>query len=124
MDLPRGVENGDLDAGTLLSISARERIETGSVASHVRFGPNLRIHGNLIRLTVRLNAEAAEKNSSRVGFDLAVETIERRAHRLFGEVLPDVDLESLSPQVIGQCAALLTVLLQRRIGVRIGRAWR
>jgi len=58
---------------------------------------------------------------SRIGFDLAVETIERRAHRLFGEVLPDVDLESLSPQVIGQCAGTVDRILQRRIGVRIGR---
>jgi hypothetical protein len=117
---PRGVENGDLYTRAPSVHFGEEQIETVSVTSHLRFGRNLRIHRDHVRLPVRLNAVAAEKKErSRAWLDLAVEPIDGCAHRLFGEVLPDVDLEAVSPQFVSQAPGIIDRILQGLFRVRV-----
>ena len=118
----RSVENCDFDSSALLVHLAQEQIETVAVAPHVGLGPDLRIDGDDIGLPVGLDAIAAEEyQRRRAGLDLAIEAIEGRAHGLFGEVLPNIDLETASLEFIGQRARVIDGILQGCLSVRIRR---
>ena len=109
-----------LTAAPSLVHLAQEQIETVAVTPHVGLGPDLRIHRNDIGLPVGLDAVAAEKKQrGRAGLDLAIEAIDGRTHGLFGEVLANVDVESASPQFVGQRAHVVDRIPQGRFGVGI-----
>jgi hypothetical protein len=118
----RSVENCDFDGSALLVHLAQEQIETVAVAPHVGLGPDLRIDRDDKGLPVGLDAIAAEeKQRRRAGLYLAIEAIEGRAHGLFGEVLPNIDLETASPEFIGQRARVIDRIPQGCLGVGIRR---
>ena len=117
---PRRVENGNLDACTLGIHLGQDRIEIEPVTTHVSFGPDLCVDRNDVGLPVRLNSIPAEENQrGRVGLDLAVESLDRRSHRLLGEVLANIDFEPQSLEFVGKGARVARCFLQGPFGVWI-----
>src|SRR5258708_2078859 len=67
-----------------------------------------------------LDAEGAEGNQrDGAGLDAPVELVESPAHRFAGQVLPDLDTESVALEFVGDLAGVVDGLLERRFGVGI-----
>jgi hypothetical protein len=69
-----------------------------------------------------LHAKAGEEDQcDGARLDLAVQALERAAHLLAGQVLADIDIETVALEFFGDVAGIVDRLLQRRLGVRIFR---
>ena len=97
-------------------------LEAETVTANVGFGPDLGVDGDHVALAARLHAEAGEEyQRHRARLDLAIQAVERAAHLFAGQVLADVDIETVALELLGDVAGVVDRLLQRRLGVRIFR---
>ena len=81
-----------------------------------------RIDRDHVALAARLHAKAGEEDQrDRARLDLAVQALEGAAHLLAGQVLADIDIETVALELFGDVARVVDRLLQRRLGVRIFR---
>ena len=120
--MPRRVDDGDFDLGTLVGHIAEDFVEAEAVTSNVALVPNLCVYWNEIALPAGLDSEPAEENQgSRGRFDFAIKPVERRLHRLLGEVFADIDVKTLVAQLRAEGAGVADRLRQRRVRSGIGR---
>src|SRR5262249_60233853 len=86
----------------------------------VGLGQDLRIDRDEVGLPAGLDAVTTEEEQDGGARPhLSVEAIEGALRRLLGEILADVDLEAVAPQLVGDGTRVRGRLLQRRFGVRI-----
>ena len=71
-------------------------------------------------MAASLNAVAAEEDHrDRIRSDLSVEAVKGTAHRLFVEVFPNINLETVAAQLVGERTRVLKNRRQGRVGIRI-----
>ena len=119
---PRGIDQGDLDAGAAVVDLAEDGLEAETVAANVRFGPDLRVDRDHVALPAGLDAKAGEEDErDRSRLDLAVKAVEGAAHRVAGEVFTDIDTEAVALELVGDVTGVVDRFLERRFGVRVFR---
>src|SRR5205823_6977970 len=119
---PGGIDQRDLDDGGAAVDLAQHGVEAEAVPADVRLGPDLGIDRDHVALAARLHAEAGEEyQRDGARLDLAVQALEGAAHLLGGQVLADIDIETVALELFGDVARVVDRLLQRGLGVRIFR---
>src|SRR5205085_2874730 len=119
---PASIDQRDLDAGAAAVDLPQHGLEAETVTADVRLGPDLGINRDHVALAARLHAKAGEEyQRDRARLDLAIQALESAVHLLAGQVLADIDIETVALELFGDVARIVDRLLQRRLGVRIFR---